>query len=419
MPMSGKQTGLTEESYLSLLRDESIATLFHPIVSVKKKRIFAYEALSRGVAPDGSILPPDQLFRMAGSTGTSLELDRLCRRKALENFIPLAQSDPDCLLSINIDSSIIGVSRNSNNLLNTVRQIGVDPSFVIIEILESNVQDMDILSDFVNRYRENNFLIAIDDIGSGFSNLERVIILKPDVIKIDRSLVSGIDENFYKREVVRSIASLAHGIGSVIIAEGVETREEAIACLELGCDYLQGFLFSRPARADELSSQGIDSVISSIADDFRKKMISRVPERHASFNRFNSIIERIVSGLAETEAVNFEEYIREAVRDIDIIECVYIIDESGIQVSRTIFREKLYGRKRIFRPDRPGADQSFKDYFFYLKTGLRKYTSGRYISGASGRLCTTISTIFRDSNMTRYVLCCDIVDDDTQFLPSC
>jgi EAL domain-containing protein (putative c-di-GMP-specific phosphodiesterase class I) len=417
--MSEKQIQLTEESYLSVLRDESIATLFHPIVSVKKKRIFAYEALSRGVAHDGRILPPDQLFPMAGATGTSLELDRLCRRKALENFIPLSESDGESLLSINIDSSVIGVSINSNHLLNAVKKAGIDPSFVIIEILESNVRDMDVLIDFVKRYRDNNFLIAIDDIGSGFSNLERVIMLQPDVIKIDRSLVSGIDENFYKREVVRSIASLAHGIGSVIIAEGIETREEAITCLELGSDYLQGFLFSRPLKAGDLRVADIDSVISSIADDFRKKMISRVTERHDSFNRFNSVIERIISGLAETEPENFEEYIQEAIRDIDIIECVYIIDESGIQVSRTIFREELDERKRIFRPDRPGADQSFKDYFFYLRTGLKKYTSRRYISGASGRLCTTISTIFRDVNMTRYVLCCDIVDDDTQFPPSC
>lgn len=266
-----RPVNLTEESYFSILQKESVTTLYHPIVSVKKKKIFGFEALSRGIDENGAIIPPDVLFSMASRTGTSLELDRLCRQRALESFIPLYRMNHEYLLSINVDSSILGISKGSNHLFNAVNKTGIDPSFIIIEILESDIQDIDALKDFVERYRNHNFLIAIDDIGSGFSNLERVILMKPDVIKIDRSLVDGIADNFYKQEVVKSIIAMAHGIGSVIVAEGVENENDAISCLEFGADYLQGFYFSRPDKVENLFSESMDLKISSAAEMFRKK----------------------------------------------------------------------------------------------------------------------------------------------------
>ena len=190
-----------EDRYYDILRHDSIITLFHPIVSVKKNKIIGFEALSRGVTENGSIVGPQDLFEMSRHTGTSVELDRLCRQKALESFLPIYNENSEYLLSINVDSSVLCVTRGSNHLYNSVKEMRLDPSSIIIEILESDVQDPDALNDFVERYRSNNFLIAIDDIGSGFSNLERVTRLKPDVIKIDRSLVTGIADNFTGRRL--------------------------------------------------------------------------------------------------------------------------------------------------------------------------------------------------------------------------
>lgn len=396
-----------EQSYLTLLETESIATLFQPIVSVKKQSIIGFEALSRGIGPGNEIIPPDVLFGLARTTGTSLELDRLCRQKALENYARLHEKGNEYLLSINLDSTVLSMGRRSDHLFNAVQNLAIDPSYVIIELLESEVEDMEALYDFVQRYREHKFLIAVDDIGSGFSNLERVIFMQPDVIKIDRSLVTGIEGNFYRQEVVRSIISMAHSVGSVIIAEGIETEHEAVTCIELGSDLLQGYYFSRPGTLEQVLD-GIHGRISFIAGRFKEKMVSRVRNRHIKFTAYDSMIDSMVSTLSTIGFLDFEEFLMSMIRQNPIIECIYILDECGIQVSKTICSEGMSGTKKIFKPDSLGTDQSFKDYFLYLNSGLKKYTSEQYISGASGRLCITISTTFTDKHQSRYVLCCDI-----------
>src|ERR1700691_5780145 len=98
---------------------------------------------------------------------------------------------------------------------------------IVLEIGESAVRDEGELRRWVQSYREAGYLIALDDVGAGHSNLNRIPELQPDILKVDRYLVHGIDEDFHRKEVYRSMASMAHGLGAMIIAEGVETEEEA------------------------------------------------------------------------------------------------------------------------------------------------------------------------------------------------
>ena len=209
---------------------------------------------------------------------------------------------------------------------------------------------------------------------------------------------------------MKSIVSMAHGIGAVIIAEGVEDESDSVDCLEFGADYLQGYYFSRPLEFDNLDHDQMERRMTATAEKFREKILSRVRERHIKFAMYDGILDGIIAVLSGLEYQQFEEYMMTALKECDILECLYVIDEHGIQVSNTVFREDCRCIRKIFRPDRPGTDQSFKEYFFYLKTGLKKFTSNPYISTASGRMCITISTTFTDRKGNSYVLCCDIFD---------
>ena len=175
-----------------IIENRSIIIHFQPQVSLKRKAVVGLEALSRGFDPQsGEIIPPTLLFAQARDRASRLALDRACRTNAVEAFASLHRREKSLMLSMNIDASCINEeTRGSNHILNLVKRCGVSPGNVIIEIIESRCDDTEALMDFVRFYRKRGFLIALDDVGVGFSNLDRIPMLKPDVIKLDRCLMA-------------------------------------------------------------------------------------------------------------------------------------------------------------------------------------------------------------------------------------
>ncbi len=226
-----------------IIDKRSILTYFQPQVSLKRKAVIGLEALSRGFDPQsGELIPPTLLFGQTRDPASRLALDRVCRTKAVEAFASLHHRDKSVMLSMNIDASCINEeTRGSNHLLKLVKRCGISPNNVIIEIIESRCEDSDALMDFVNFYRKKNFLIALDDVGAGFSNLDRIPLVKPDVIKLDRALITDVNKHFHKLEVVRSFTQLSNRLGCLVLAEGVETSDEAMCLLSNGVDVFQGF----------------------------------------------------------------------------------------------------------------------------------------------------------------------------------
>ena len=125
---------------------------------------------------------------------------------------------------------------------------GINPRNVVIEISEINVLSNAVLKRFVDTYRQYGFMVALDDVGTGFSNMDRILLVRPDIIKIDISLVRNIHLDFYKQGVFKSLVILANKIGALVIAEGVEVEEEAIQVLRLGSHMIQGFHLSLPGE---------------------------------------------------------------------------------------------------------------------------------------------------------------------------
>ncbi|HEX2950455.1 MAG TPA: EAL domain-containing protein, partial [Armatimonadota bacterium] len=294
---------VTEQSLCvsDLIRHESITTLFQPLVSIKKKSIIGIEALSRGIDPyDGRMIPPNVLFDQATREDILLDLDRLCRDKACENFAALCQHITEKpILFLNIDTSIIDTGVvGSQYLLNQIKQSGLDPSTIAIEIIESKVHDHQALQRFVETYRDYGFIIALDDVGAGHSNLDRISLVKPDVIKIDRSLITDINREYYKQIVVKSLVSLAQNIGALVVAEGIENENEAVTTLELGADLLQGFYFSRPQEANWERLNNAAENIAHVATDYRSSMISHVRELKARYQAYDDMIADLVCELS-------------------------------------------------------------------------------------------------------------------------
>lgn len=397
--------------YSDILSTGSIRTLFQPLVSVKRKAILGYEALSRGIKPDGSTIQPQDLFNWARETGNSVELDRLCRDRALDRFLPVHKDKKDLILSINLNTAVLdqGVV-GSGHLFAQAKRWGVNPNNVVIEVIESEVEDTEALITFIRTYREHGFLIALDDVGTGYSNLERLALIRPDVIKIDRSLITGIDTQFTKKEVVRSLVALGSQIGAMTVGEGVEREEEAATLLGMGVDVFQGFWFARPFAEGQAPEDWSESLMR-VAKRFKEetvRVISKRKERAAAHDR---LVQGAVHKLAAASGVEHEVALVEFVTEHEEVECVYILDEQGIQVSDTICNLQVISENKrfIYQPAQKGADHSLKRYFLPLTAGLDKYTTEPYISLASGNLCTTISCRYLDGDRVPRILCLDIV----------
>lgn len=230
-----------------ILERGSIKMLFQPIVRVEDMSVYAHEALARGVQSNGKIMNPKLMFDMARVTGMLFNLDRQCREHAIRaaaehglksnvfiNFLPTVIYNPEYCLS---------------DTLRWVNELDLDPGKLVFEVVESEeVTDIEHLKQILFFYKKHGFRVALDDVGSGYSSLNKFVQLAPDIIKLDMELVRDIHKIEVKQAVAHALTSMAKISGSMVLAEGVETAEEFAWLKELGVDCVQGYYFARPAE---------------------------------------------------------------------------------------------------------------------------------------------------------------------------
>jgi EAL domain-containing protein (putative c-di-GMP-specific phosphodiesterase class I) len=231
------------ERLLEIIQNREIWTAFQPIIELESGAVMGWEGLSRG--PRASDLePPVALFGQAGRHGVTEELERACRRQAFVDWKALAR---DGHLFINtVPATVRDTSFLGRGVLD---YLGPDlsPREVTLEITERSVIDnLNLYREAMQAFTDLGFTFAIDDLGAGYSGLETVATLKPAYLKIDMSLVRDVHQKKVSQQVVKAILEMGAGIGAMVIAEGVETREEADTLGEIGVRWIQGYLYSRP-----------------------------------------------------------------------------------------------------------------------------------------------------------------------------
>ena len=236
-----------KEKLQELILKESIRTIFQPIVDFSRNEILGYEALTRGPA-DTEFENPYILFDAAAETDLLFELDRLCRKKSLQNAKGLKNAHRlfvNCLPSMVLDPDF-----RDAYLKSLLEELRLNPFNIVFEITEREaIENYDLFNKAVQYYKDLGFAIAVDDTGSGFSSLETVVELKPHYIKLDLSLVRGIEKNILKQELIKAIQSLAVKMDSLVIAEGIETEEELNTLRQIGVTVGQGYYFAKPGPA--------------------------------------------------------------------------------------------------------------------------------------------------------------------------
>jgi PAS domain S-box-containing protein len=232
----------------AVLQSEALLVAFQPIIAIDGGQVVGVEALSRFTSrPD---VTPDMVFAKAANAGLGLELELLAVRRALFEARLL---DPSWYVAVNVSPSVLA----NPALLDAVQASGIDPARVVLEITEhASVNDYSRLDRPRQRLRELGIRLAIDDAGAGYASLKHIVTLAPDIIKIDRGLVTDIDTDRARRALVMAVVLYATEIGTTtVVAEGVETAAELQALTLLGVDAAQGYLISRPTTVSEEWSQ--------------------------------------------------------------------------------------------------------------------------------------------------------------------
>ncbi len=226
-----------------LLSERSVRMAFQPIVDLTDGSVFGYEALARG---EGLLEMPGALFSYARARGKSWELEKTCRENALAQIRGSMQAVPNARLFLNVSPGILADNRFLDTL--SCETTGFSPEKIVIELTEQEcLENRALLKDRVQSLSEKGFALALDDFGAGNSGLKTLLECQPTYIKFDRDLVRGIDTALFRRQLVKSFVQFAGTVGTTLIAEGVETWNEAKALLRLGFRFAQGFLFQRPS----------------------------------------------------------------------------------------------------------------------------------------------------------------------------
>jgi EAL domain-containing protein (putative c-di-GMP-specific phosphodiesterase class I) len=360
---------------------------FQPIIGSANGAIVGYEALARRYDSQGNVKSAGELFIHPDISDNQLiEWDRSVRRQALQRF---SQLTDNCYLTLNISAAWIDYLENFDSLptLLMLDEFEIDKKRIVIEITETE-GNLDKLLKAVEQYRKHGLKIAIDDFGAGFSQLERVMAIQPDIIKLDMQLFQNAARGGVETDIVHLLTRLAKRTGCRIVCEGVETNEDFLFGLNCGAQYMQGYLFS-PATADFQNSQSYLPQISVLRDEFLTQAL--VKQEHK--NQFNERIQKLIYYLQKKVVktdFSLEKLSTELFMDSGLLH-FYVCDSRGNQITPNY---NFSNNTWITDDKQLGFNWAWRPYFYEVlsfQTNNRIVTSERYRDFSTDMLCKTFA----------------------------
>jgi len=237
------------------IKEEQFIVYFQPQVNLLTGKISGMEALVRWLHPSLGLVPPGKFIPIAEESGLIIEIDKLVMRKAMQQFALWYKDglNPG-VLSLNLAMKQLNEEDFVSNLLTTMEDMHFKAKWLELEVTEGQVMSNPKLSIQKLRYISKlGIEIAIDDFGTGYSSLSYLKKLPLNKLKIDQSFVRDIPKDEDDVAITKAIIALGKSLKLKLIAEGVETQEQKDFMIENGCEYMQGYFFSRPLPAQEIT----------------------------------------------------------------------------------------------------------------------------------------------------------------------
>lgn len=400
---------LAPESHVWTAEYEGLVlkTALQPIFSISHKRIVGYEALIRAFDNDAAPVLPPHVFDLAENQPDDLLLDRLCRALHIRNFNSV--SDNLNWLFLNVSPQCVASGTHSDPFFGTLlSHFGFPPHRVVVEIVEKPSDDPDHLRSTVEYYRSLGCLTAIDDFGAGHSNFERIWNLRPDIVKLDRQMLTRATTEKRTLKILKGIVSLLHESGCLVVMEGVENHEQALIAVDTGVDFVQGFYFYRPTMELGAAIEG-KANFDALLDEYKRSKQQQSDPTHMIRTFFEPRFEGTITAL--NEGYGFEQASQPLLDHHTVSRC-YLIGSDGVQVEDSLLSR--HSAERLDPRFRPLENTASADWYrqHYLRRALANpgelQITRPYLSVTGAHMCITLSRAFDHKDRT-LVLCCDIL----------
>ncbi|RCJ31338.1 diguanylate cyclase [Nostoc minutum NIES-26] len=286
---------------VEMLATERFTIHFQPIVSIKNtSQIYGYELLLRGLDEQGNLVLPGSILELATEAGLLPQLDRVARLSAITevsryqvsghifiNFAPTALYDPVSCLHSTVEA---------------IDRAGIEHERVVFEVVESdNPQDLAHLKAVLQYYRDTGFLVALDDLGSGYSSLNLLHQLRPDFIKLDIELIRNVHQDLYKASITEKLLEITQKLNIQTVAEGIECIEELNWLRERGATFAQGYLIAKPTAIPVTATPNFDPIALTVASAHSQQVEQRVQHQTESERIVAAVTQRIRQSLELNE----------------------------------------------------------------------------------------------------------------------
>lgn len=385
----------------------TLRTALQPIFSISHKRVVGYEALIRAFDTDNASVLPLHLFQLPTTEPENVLLDRLCRYLHIQNYSSL--SDQVNWLFLNVSPKVVARGRQSDSFFGQLlERTGLQPHRVVIEIVEQPTDDSEQLRETVAYYQNLGCLTAIDDFGAGHSNFERIWNLSPDIVKLDRTLLTRAIADKKARQILNGIASLLHQSGCLVLLEGVETHDQAMIAIDAGVDFVQGFYFSHPSL--DLTRLGQNSPdLEGLLTDYKSRNRVQLDPTQQITDFFSGYFQGAVNKLRSGQKL--DTACSDLLSHHAVSRC-YLINTLGVQIDHTLISQAI--ARNLDPRFIPLENTSSADWYrqHYLKQALAQpehiQVTRPYLSITGAYMCVTLSLAYSHQGEMK-VLCCDIL----------
>ena len=230
---------------------------YQPIISLEKAALVGFEALVRWNHPQRGLIPPNEFIPVSESTGLIVPMTVKILHAACSQVVKWQQSSPNSTplsVAVNLSGKHFGHPALVEQINTVIAETGIDPASLKLELTESAVmENAETAILMLKEIKKTGVQISIDDFGTGYSSLSYLHRFPIDLLKVDRSFVSAMEENSENGEIVRTVIALAKALNLKVVAEGIESIHQYHQLKVLGCEYGQGYLFSKPLPVQDIA----------------------------------------------------------------------------------------------------------------------------------------------------------------------
>ena len=242
-----------EQRLRAALLEGKLSVAYQPKVALSTGRIYGVEALCRWIDDDLGFVSPAEFIPAAERTGLIVELGRQVLDRALRDVLEMRAVRGGLSVSVNVAADQFARPDFVEEVMQAVAQAGATPDALELEVVESSIiRNMEQAVDMMTRLTGSGIRFSLDDFGTGFSSLAYLRHFPVQVLKLDRTFLAQVETSPRDAALVRSIIAMGHGLGFTVVAEGVESTEQAELLRSMGCDAGQGYLWAKPSPLAEL-----------------------------------------------------------------------------------------------------------------------------------------------------------------------